>query len=151
MMTTNVEAVYQTLVRLKHVEESAKERKRDKLQTLIGDYTLTQLHILSLIETEKRVNNRLLSERLGVTKAAISKAILKLLENQLLETYQLENNQKAIFYRLTDNGKKLSQKHLELHHLVKMHYLEFLAQFDEGVLGNVHYFMNQLIQYLDEA
>lgn len=147
-MTKMAEEVYQSIVRLTHVQEAARAKKQEKLQKVLGDYSITQLHILATIASNDLVNNRLLTDELGVTKAAISKAIIKLLDHQLIRTYQLEENQKAIFYQLTDAGKVLNQTHFTLHQKARRQYLQFLMQFEADQLHQVQDFMNQLIDHL---
>lgn len=149
-MTKIAEEVYQSIVRLAHVQEDAKLRKQERIQEFIGNYSITQLHILAAIDSHELVNNRLLTDELGVTKAAISKAMVKLMDHELVSTYQLEENQKAIFYRLTKAGIHLSQQHAALHKIAHDEYLQFLDRFDEDVLHHVQGFINQLIDRLAE-
>lgn len=142
--------IYHSLIRLKHAEEAEKDRQRELLQYQLGDYTLTQLHILSHIAEHELVNNRVLTDQLNLTRAAISKAVNLLIQEEMITTYQLPDNQKNIFYQLTASGEKLSKAHAVLHRHAETQYRDFLAKFDEETLTKAQYFIDELTLFLDQ-
>ena len=52
---------------------------------------------------------------MGMTKGGISKNIKKLIEAGLVNTYQAENNNRKKFYNLTNEEKKIYDKHKIAH------------------------------------
>ena len=65
--------------------------------------------------TNDKVNNKFLSEMLNVSKPAITKSIKKLLAKGLVVESHNEFNKREVNYSLTQEGKKLSYIHDELH------------------------------------
>lgn len=69
-------------------ESAVRRRKGMKVsqeEAIVSDWTLTQLHIVAAIKEKGKANNTTLSEVLKVTKPAITKAVKKLLEHNVLE------------------------------------------------------------------
>lgn len=62
-------------------------------EAIVSDWTLTQLHIVAVIKEKGKANNIMLSEILNVSKPAITKAVKKLLEHNILEK---KHNKKII-------------------------------------------------------
>lgn len=149
-MTTQTEKMYRTLVKLTHAQEMHREKKREALLKDLGNYTLTQLHILSCIQQHDAVNNKVLSDALALTKAAVSKAVNKLLKDELITTYQVEDNQKSIFYQLTKEGEHIADIHHVLHEQSKANYLNFLGTMDDETLAKAQLFLEALTNYLEE-
>jgi DNA-binding MarR family transcriptional regulator len=50
-----------------------------------------------------------------MTRGAISKLTKKLLSKDLIESYQIEDNKKEIYFRLTSKGEKIRKVHSDLH------------------------------------
>lgn len=50
-----------------------------------------------------------------LTRGAISKQTKKLLAKQLIESYQKPENKKELYFRLTEEGKLLNDRHKQLH------------------------------------
>lgn len=76
-------------------------------EAIVSDWTLTQLHIVAAIKEKGKANNITLSETLNVSKPAITKAVKKLLEHNILEKMQQEDNKKEVYYMLTKSGRCL--------------------------------------------
>ncbi len=144
------QTVIDAMIRLAHAQEADCERKQEVLKTEIGQYTLTQIHILSCIEKNDLVNNRVLSDTLSLSRAAISKAVGKLWDDNLIESYQSPNNQKSIYYRTTAAGSRLSAQHDVLHNTALKSYLSFLDKFDEKTLQAALQFINGMANFLEK-
>ena len=61
---------------------------------------------LQWIEKLERPNATLLAETLGITRGGASKAVSKLQSLGLVERYQLPDNRKEVYYRLTGSGQQ---------------------------------------------
>ncbi|MEB9440244.1 MarR family transcriptional regulator [Bacillus cereus] len=129
--------------------EKKKYASQEMIKELVSDYeninknwTLTQLHIVSVIhESKQQMNNTLLSMELNISKATISKAIRVLIDNRILLTHQNTDNKKEIFYTLTDKGIQLAIVHKKLHKIAHKRYSELFQQFDDFELQVVTKFL----------
>lgn len=113
-------------------------------------YNNSELHIISAIGNLENPNVTVIAEYMGMTKGAISKNIKKLLEAGLLNTYQAENNNRKIFYTLTDTGKKIYDKHEIAHKNWIMRDNAFFSQFSDDEINSVSEFLERFIAHLNE-
>ncbi|MBY7142759.1 MarR family transcriptional regulator [Virgibacillus sp. NKC19-3] len=120
-----------------------KMAKRDNLaKDLLVDHgytenkwSLTQLHIMALInEHPNASNNSFLSKELGVSKPAITKAINSLIEGGMVLAKKKENDQKAVYYMLTNSGQQLAVVHDRMHQIAEDRYNQLLDQFSDDEL-----------------
>jgi len=66
-----------------------------------------EAYLMSAIKANSQANVGELADRLEVTKGAVSQISRKLTRKGLIETYQLEDNRKEVYLRLTNLGKKV--------------------------------------------
>ncbi len=85
--------------------ENADKRRQYKKENEELDLSLTQFHIIELIDNNDKVNNKFLSEMLNVSKPAITKSIKKLLAKGLVVESHNEFNKREVNYSLTQEGK----------------------------------------------
>ncbi|ARV91120.1 MarR family transcriptional regulator [Bacillus thuringiensis serovar roskildiensis] len=129
--------------------EKKKFAAQEMIQRLVNDseninknWTLTQLHIVSVIhESKQHMNNTLLSMELNISKATISKAIRVLIDNKILLTHQNIDNKKEIFYTLTDEGIQLAIIHKKLHKIAHERYNKLFQQFNDTELQVITNFL----------
>lgn len=148
-MNKNIEALEALEQFIKEREAADKLRKQVKLsqeESIISDWTLTQLHIVATIKESGRANNTTLSESLNVSKPAITKAVRKLLEHHILEKVQDEDNKKEIYYLLTKSGEMLALIHAQLHKQARERYLRILNEFKPAELEIIIRFLNAITE-----
>ncbi|MFJ1118388.1 MarR family transcriptional regulator [Bacillus thuringiensis] len=129
--------------------EKKKFAAQEMIQRLVNDseninknWTLTQLHIVSVIhESKQHMNNTLLSMELNISKATISKAIRVLIDNKILLPHQNIDNKKEIFYTLTDEGIQLAIIHKKLHKIAHERYNKLFQQFNDTELQVITNFL----------
>ncbi|KLA22305.1 MarR family transcriptional regulator [Bacillus cereus] len=129
--------------------EKKKYASQEMIKELVSEseninknWTLTQLHIVSVIhESKQQMNNTLLSMELNISKATISKAIHVLIDDKILLTHQNAENKKEIFYTLTDKGIQLAIVHKRLHKIAHERYNELFQQFNDSELQVVTNFL----------
>ena len=61
------------------------------------------------------MNVTAITTEMGMTKGAISKICTKLFQKQFVEKMQMLDNQKEIFFRLTESGNEIYKAHDKLH------------------------------------
>ncbi|QPA31682.1 MarR family transcriptional regulator [Thermaerobacillus caldiproteolyticus] len=114
------------------------------LKDLKKNWTITQLHIVSLINSNNNpVNNTFLANKLNISKAAVSKAISVLMKHNILSSHKNENNNREIYYTLTEEGKRLAAIHDQMHEIVKNRYIQLFKQFSDSELEIVIKFLNE--------
>lgn len=113
-------------------------------------YNNSELHIIAAIGDLESPNVTAIADYMGMTKGGISKNIKKLMDAGLVSTYQAENNNRKIFYKLTDEGKKLYDKHDIAHKNWTRRDNTFFSQFSDDEINNVADFIENFIAHLDE-
>lgn len=113
-------------------------------------YNSSELHIIAAIGDLENPNVTAIAAHMGMTKGGISKNIKKLMEAGLVNTYQAENNNRKIFYSLTDEGKKIYDKHEIAHKNWIERDNTFFSQFSDDEINNVADFLESFIAHLNE-
>lgn len=114
----------------------------------LHEYNYSEIHTIAAIGNLKEPNVTNIANQMNVTKGAISKITKKLLQRQLIETYQQEGNKQKIFFKLTESGQFLYEEHEKRHNLWLKRDDEFIKQFDEKIVKQVEMFMIAFNDYL---
>lgn len=136
--------------------ESKKENLNYKLyksenkNTITNQWTLTQLHTVAIIKENRTANNNFLSQELNISKPAVTKAVKKLLDYNIIIEIELENNRKETYYTLTDQGESLAFLHDKLHEEVKQKYIKIFEEFPDSDLEVVRNFLENVTRRLQE-
>ncbi|MFC0413970.1 MarR family transcriptional regulator [Cytobacillus solani] len=132
--------------------EAAQKRRsfniKETEDSMVMDWTLTQLHIVSAIKEQGSANNTSLAETLHVSKPAITKAIRKMLEKHIIVKTRQEDNQKEVHYLLTEFGEQLASIHARLHEQVRNRYLSLLDGFNTDELDTIISFLKTITDNL---
>ena len=86
-----------------------------KMKDCLKGYTPSEVHCIEYIEKNIDSNVTKLAESFYMTRSAISKLTKKLIEKELIESYQKSDNKKEIYFRPTDKGKEICKVHEKLH------------------------------------
>lgn len=87
-----------------------------------------------------------LSERLGITKGAITQMVEKLRQKEMLQIVQREDNKKEKYFQLTAMGQKAIQEHHRLHQQANQSLCDFIATLNRNEADAVFRFMEHLKQ-----
>ncbi|GIN98088.1 hypothetical protein J6TS1_39580 [Siminovitchia terrae] len=130
--------------------EAAQKRRRvnksGQEEALVLGWTLTQLHIVAIIKEKGMANNTSLSESLRLSKPAITKAVRKLLQHNILVKTQQEDNKKEVYYLLTESGEELALIHDRLHEQARNRYLRILDNFNTVELETIIKFLKAITE-----
>ena len=107
------------------------------------------LHFLDAIAKSENANNTWLAQKLRMTKGAVSKNVKKLLQMGLIEEYQQQGNIQKIFYRLSEQGKKVQREHARIHQEWLDKDSEFLASFPSDQTEIIENFFCLYIGHID--
>lgn len=141
-----IEALQQLIKEREAAERRRKGMKVSREEAIISDWTLTQLHIVATIKEKGKANNTMLSESINVSKPAITKAVRKLLEHNVLVKTQQEDNKKEVFYLLTKSGEMLALIHDQLDEQAKKRYLRIFDEFNTTELETIIRFLNAVTE-----
>lgn len=136
------------------MKKERKQQLRNKIAEAFAEtgkinnrsWTLTQLHITALLKKYEEANNRLLAEKLHISRAAVTKAVKVLLKENIVIENQKAENKKEIYYMLTDKGKELAAIHEKLHEKARLHYMKIFKLFSEQELDTINRFLLQMIK-----
>lgn len=148
-MNKSIEALDALEQFIKEREAADKIRKQINMgqeESIISDWTLTQLHIVAFIKEKGRANNTILSKSLNVSKPAITKAVRKLLEHHILEKIQEKDNKKEVYYLLTKSGEMLALIHAQLHEQARERYLRIFDEFNTAELETIIRFLKTVTE-----
>jgi DNA-binding MarR family transcriptional regulator len=90
-----------------------------------------EIQLIMVIKANEGVNAGTLAHIMKVTSGAVSQIAGKLLKKGLIESYRLPENRKEVFFRLTENGKKVfraHQKHINKTGAAFMDFIDGLNQ-----------------------
>ncbi|AJE50905.1 MarR family transcriptional regulator [Paenibacillus polymyxa] len=130
--------------------EKSAQRRQALLETLTEEvvrekrrWTITQLHILSLVSNSQgSMNNTSLAAELNISKPAVTKAVNILIEHHLLLTSKKSDNHKELYYSVTDEGRQLAAVHDQMHRQLKEQYEQLFDAFSEDELDVVIRFLH---------
>ena len=112
-------------------------------------YNNSELHIIASIGDLENPNVTAIARHMGMTKGGISKNVKKLISAGLVEAYQEDDNNRKIFYRLTDDGRRIYDKHAVAHKNWVERDNGFISQFPEEEINIVADFLEKYIAHLD--
>ena len=116
----------------------------------LRQYNSSELHIIAAIGDLEQPNVTSLAEHMGMTRGGICKNVKKLTEAGLISSYQRDGNAKNIYYRLTDAGKIIYEKHAEAHKAWLKRDVGFMESFSSEQLEQMTDFMKQYIKHIDQ-
>ena len=128
--------------------ENADKRRKYRRENENLDLSLTQFHIIELIDKNDKINNKFLAKELNLSKPAVTKSIKKLLSKNLVVELNNEENKREIYYKLTKEGEKLSFIHDELHKQAVKKYEEVLKVFDDKEMETIIEFLQRSVDEL---
>lgn len=128
--------------------------KQDILTKLIEennsyDYGYSEIHTVSAIKDLEEANVTNISKCLKITKGAVSKITKRLISKDLIESYRIADNKQKIFFKLTDKGNVIYEKHRKDHDLWLKRDGEFFKQFSKKEIDIICDFMVKYNQHLD--
>lgn len=86
-----------------------------KMEKALEGYKPSEVHCIEYIAKNNDSNVTKLAEAFYMTKSAISKLTKKLIEKELIVSYQKTENKKEIYFQLTPKGMAINKIHYELH------------------------------------
>lgn len=134
---------------VKYMEKQEILSKLTEDEKLHG-YNYSEIHTIAAIGDLAEPNVTGIADYMNVTRGAISKITKKLLEQKMIEAYQIDGNKQKIFFRLTEEGQFLYDEHRKRHDLWLKRDDAFIKRFDKETVTNVEKFMLAFNEYLEQ-
>lgn len=112
-------------------------------------YNNSELHIIAAVGDLESPNVTAIAKCMGMTKGGISKNIKKLIKAGLVETYQADDNNRKMFYKLTVSGMDVYEKHNIAHKNWMERDNAFFANFSEKEQKVISDFLEKYIEHID--
>ncbi|MCC3867976.1 MarR family transcriptional regulator [Terrisporobacter mayombei] len=113
-------------------------------------YGVSEIHCIDLIGKIENPNVTKISQRMNMTRGAISKLCKKLLNSKLIDKYKKPDNDKEIYFKLTKLGEELYNQHDIKHKLWEERNNKFFKNIDKEEQEIVANFLNKFNNYLDK-
>jgi DNA-binding MarR family transcriptional regulator len=114
------------------------------------DYGISEIHCLDFIGKIKDPNVTKISQSMNMTRGAISKLCKKLINNNLIDKYKKPENDKEIYFKLTELGEELYKHHEIKHKQWEERNNKFFKNITKEYQDIVANFLIKFNDYLDE-
>lgn len=138
---------------LKIIEIFAKmvERLGGLPHDLLDGINLAEVHCIDRIGTINHANVTKVAKEMGMTRGAISKISKKLLGKGFIESYQRSDNNKEIYFRLTEVGRIVYGEHEKRHREVRQEELSLLKTYSNEEQAAILRFLNDINHLIDNV
>lgn len=116
----------------------------DSFKVNYGDMNINDVHTVHYIGILENPNVTALATTMKITKGAITKITKKLIAKDYLETYQMASNKKERYFKLTDKGQMLFEKHKSIHQEVFDSDKKIFDLFNEHEKVTIEKFLTEL-------
>lgn len=120
-----------------------------KMEDCLKDYKSSEVHCIEYIGKNTDSNVTKLAEAFYMTRGAMSKLTKKLIKKDLIESYQKPDNKKEIYFKLTEQGKKVYKIHEELHKEFQERDKVIFEQITDKQFDNMLTFVEKYSRHLD--
>ncbi len=84
-------------------------------EDLFSGMNLTEVHCIDCIGTIDHANVTKISKKMDMTRGAISKICKKLIAKDAIQAYEEPDNNKEVYYSLTEKGNEIYTIHKRIH------------------------------------
>jgi len=120
-----------------------------KQEGLLHDLSLAEVHCIDWIGMIDHPNVTKISEKMGLTRGGISRISKKLLGKGLIESYQEPDNNKEIYYQLTESGKIVYDEHKKIHNKAQQKWLAFFEHYSDDEQAAILRFFTEISDLID--
>ncbi|PJI10471.1 MULTISPECIES: MarR family transcriptional regulator [Clostridium] len=121
-----------------------------RMEDSLKGFKSSEVHYIECIGKNVDSNVTQLAELLYMTRGAISKMTKKLIKSGVIESYQKPDNKKEIYFRLTEQGKKIYKIHEELHKEFQERDKVVFDEMTEDQFDSMLNFLENYIKHLDK-
>ncbi|QWU43679.1 MULTISPECIES: MarR family transcriptional regulator [Bacillus] len=149
--TTKQMEILSDIRTLLHKKEEHLKENNEKflLETGVSGLSLSELHVIECIGKTGVMNVTAITAEMGMTKGAISKICTKLFQKQFVEKMKMLDNQKEIFFRLTERGAEIYKAHEKLHKQAEEKWLLLLDGYTKEEQDCIQRFIKDVTGHLE--
>lgn len=114
------------------------------------DLTLTEVHCLASIASVSKPNVTQISLDMRMTKGAITKITSKLIKKNLLIKYNLPDNKKEVYFKLSPEGLDIYRVNQTRQGQIEQGERDFFDTFSQGDLATLVDFFHKYNTYIQE-
>lgn len=108
------------------------------------------IHLIETIGNYECINMTEISQKLGITKGAVSQMTAKLVSKKLIAKIKQPHSEKDVYLSLTENGQRIFEGHRKLHAQMYGELSELLNEFSGEDLKRITLFLNKVQTYMNE-
>ncbi|MEC1603302.1 MarR family transcriptional regulator [Bacillus halotolerans] len=148
--------IYDIYVRLLHLNEqkantSLRQFFKEAAEEDVIDVpkNITSIHVIDCIGQHEPINNTGIAKKMNLSKANVTKISTKLIKEEFINRYQLTDNKKEVYFKLTRKGRQIFDLHEKLHKKKELAFYQFLDSFSQDEQNAVLKFLEQLTSRLE--
>lgn len=122
---------------------------KQKMETSLKSFKSAEVHYIEYIAKNADSNLTKFADSFYMTRGAVSKIIRKLADKGLVESYQIPDNRKEIYFKLTRQGKAIYRIHEKLHKEFKDRDKTVFEQMNDEQFENIFNFLDKYNRHLD--
>ncbi|MFC4599907.1 MarR family transcriptional regulator [Cohnella hongkongensis] len=111
---------------------------------------MSTVHVIDCIGRHQPINSTSIAERMGLSKAGITKIGKKLLQKGLVRRTRMNENKKESYFLLTEKGRMVFELHARIHREEEERFYRFLEGYDSDELLVIGRFLKELSGTLSE-
>jgi len=105
-----------------------------------------EVHLLDIINDRPDENTSQLALRNGITKGAVAQITKKLMEKELITAFQIPENKKEVYFKLTKLGKKAVAGHTQHHDKLSAGLRKYFETLNDKDMQTILTFLDILIE-----
>ena len=144
-----IDTKVQIIKSLTRIQERSNILEHHKEEILAG-INLAEVHCIDKIGSMDYSNVTKIAAEMSMTRGAISKITKKLLSKNLIDSYQKPENNKEIYFCLTEQGKKVYTEHKKCHIQAQQEKLSILSTYSDVEQAIILRFLNDINQKYDK-
>ncbi|MGG1230564.1 MarR family transcriptional regulator [Bacillus halotolerans] len=148
--------IYDIYVRLLHLNEqkantALRQFFKEAAEEDVIDVpkNMTSIHVIDCIGQHEPINNTGIAKKMNLSKANVTKISTKLIKEEFINRYQLSDNKKEVYFKLTRKGRQIFDLHEKLHKKKELAFYQFLDSFSQDEQNAVLKFLEQLTSRLE--
>lgn len=119
-------------------------------EEIFAGINLAEAHCIDKIGSMDYSNVTKVAAEMSMTRGAISKITKKLLNKNLIDSYQKPENNKEIYFCLTEQGEKVYTEHKKCHMQARQEKLAILSTYSDVEQAIILRFLNDINQKYDK-
>lgn len=120
------------------------EQKKPKDYGVDKPLYSSEMKLIDAVHQYPHVKVSELSQKLSITKSAVTQLAEKLIERGLIETYQIDGNKKEKYFKLTQLGETARKKRLQYYAAQNASLCAYYCTLSEGEQETISRFLDQL-------